>query len=648
MIADGTISAPGSGGRGDQAGIPDVEELRAALRPPELPLPAPQTVAQAAQRVTDLMHAERLREAVALADRFLGTAERTAARSAARIAAVEAEADADVDADAWMGAGREVWSRASRADDADLVAYVDLLRARMRAVIALGDRDRAAEALYDLVGALRRCGHAQQAEATAAALVELAAASDGRGRRRSTGTTGASSGRRRAETVQIPDGLMAVVRALGAPIPGLPAPDAPALGASGLARRGRPMLGGAGPTDAVSSLTTALEALPEVRPLILGEVEPLLRLRLAQALESDGRRQEAITAALDVLELLENAEAETGREVDPDRVGIAARAVLARTLGPEHPLEAVRHALDALGRMTRIDDPPLRIGLITDLLKALVAAGLEGHASFAAGRLASLQRTLAHDELRVAPLLAVASQRIGAERYDAAEVALDQVRRIADDLRDRASSLEVARLTASIHERRGEPRKAMLQLERVADDAQWLCEDLGTPSSARGGLLRIELDARALVLRRALDLGETSRARGAAAAIERRTGLDVARAMAVPEHLLWDRRADARIGELVAVGRALARREPGVSVSDYERLHARAQRVVGMAPPGHEARAAYWSAYLRDRHAEMLADRGQRDRALRAARSAREAWEASGDDTDRARMDALIARLESR
>ncbi|MGY5765724.1 hypothetical protein ACXET9_11035 [Brachybacterium sp. DNPG3] len=584
------------------------------------------------------MHAERYREAVELADRFRGPAERIAARSAAAVAGDGA--------DAWTGAGREVWEGASRSDDADLIAYVDLLRARMRAIAAMGEETLAAEALYDLLGALRRCGHVLQAEATATALLEHSAPADSAHRRRAS-----SPGRRRAATSEMPPALMAVVRALDSPAPGTDGAESlhdAVPSAGGFAVRGRPLAGGVDPADAARVLSSALAALPEVRHLILGDVEPLLRMRLAQALEASGRRRAAITAALDVLELLENAEATTGREVDPDRAGIAARAVLARTLGVEHPLEAVHHALDALLQMSRIDDPPLRIGLITDLLKALVGAGLESLASFTAGRLASLQRTLDRDELRVAPLLAVATQRIGAERYDAAEVALDQVRRIADDLRDRYSTLEVARLTASIHDRRGESREAMMQLEKVANDAQWLCEDLGTPSSARGGLLRIELDARALVMRRALDLGETARARGAAAAIERRTGLEVARAMTVPEHVLWDHRADARIGALVAVGQALSQREPGVSVSDYERLHARAQRIVSMAPPGHEERAEYWSAYLNDRHAAMLAERGQHDRALRVARIAREAWNGCGDDDDRARMDALITELETR
>src|SRR5690625_5470959 len=105
---------------------------------------------------------------------------------------------------------------------------------------------------------------------------------------------------------------------------------------------------------------------------------------------------------------------------DPERLATAAHAVLARTLGTSHPLQAIGHALDALETIHGVDDPPLRIGLITDLLRALMQAGATAQASSTAGRLVSLQRTRRRDSLRIAPLLAVATQRMPAGPYGAA------------------------------------------------------------------------------------------------------------------------------------------------------------------------------------------------------------------------------------
>src|SRR5690625_7571066 len=71
-------------------------------------------------------------------------------------------------------------------------------------------------------------------------------------------------------------------------------------------------------------------------------------------------------------------------------------------------------------------------------------AGATAQASFTAGRLVSLQRTLRRDSLRIAPLLAVATQRMHAGRYEAAMVPLEQARAIARAQRDRYGSPQAA------------------------------------------------------------------------------------------------------------------------------------------------------------------------------------------------------------
>src|SRR5699024_6503249 len=194
---------------------------------------------------------------------------------------------------------------------------------------------------------------------------------------------------------------------------------------------------------------------------------------------------------------------------DPSRLATAAHAVLARTLRTERPLHAVHHALTALEAMPEIEDPPLRIGLITALLQALMAVGATAHATFTAGRLLSLQRTLGREELRIAPLLAVAAQRLQAERPDAAWVPLEQARTLAAAHRDRRALLEIARLAASLHERTGETASSLRELRILAHQARPLAHDLATPAAAQRELIRTELEAHALAMRRALDLGRT-------------------------------------------------------------------------------------------------------------------------------------------
>ena len=69
-MTSGAASLPGAGEGPDRVELPDLDRLRVALRPAELPLPSPRDVREAAHRVNDLLHAERYREARALVERF--------------------------------------------------------------------------------------------------------------------------------------------------------------------------------------------------------------------------------------------------------------------------------------------------------------------------------------------------------------------------------------------------------------------------------------------------------------------------------------------------------------------------------------------------------------------------------------------------
>lgn len=589
MIISGAASVPGPGDGHGRSGLPELDELRVALRPAERPLPRPRDVREAAHRVGDLLDAERFGEARALAEQF----------------------------------------RELPAAPPDRLA---LLRAALRAAVAVGDGEQGERDAADLVTLLRRSGHPEQAAATVTVLLERGPLG-GRSSATRSALEAASTprGRRRGAPPQAPPEQLAVARAL-----------APSLLPSPAARAGT-----VDPRRAVARLRAALTALPAVRERLLVDPEKELRLRLAQALEAVGDTGGATTAALDVLELVEQEEADAGNAVDDvSRTATAAHAVLARTLGIEHPLQAVRHALDALDALHDVEDPPLRIGLITALLQALMAAGATAHASFTAGRLASLQRTLDRDALRTTPLLAVAAQRVQAERYDAARVPLEQARAIAREHRDHRALLEAARLAASIHERTGDHGAALVELRRLSAAAGRLVDDLATPGPERGAHLRTELSANALALRRALDLGRTDAVTAAVRAIERRTRPDGGRPVLPPE-LLWDHRVDARAGAFIALGQALARGAEGVGEADLERARREVMQAIDEVPAGHEARARYWAAYVDDRHAHLLADDGRRARARRAAQRAREGWAHLGRDEDVARIDALLERLSA-
>lgn len=595
MIPHGAASLPQPGGSEDRQQPPGLDELRAALRPPELPRPWPRGVLEAADRVADLVHAEQYREAFTLLEAFRDVAAPPAER-------------------------------------------IVLLRAGLEGAWRTGDVEEFERTAGEMTALLRASGHSAQAEATAAVLREP----DRHGRRRGPGAAmpiGAPSspaaprrGRRRGAREEVSAELLAVVQGL------VPAD---------LQGEGQQWPQGPEPHREVRRMQAALESLPAVREQILGEPEPLLRLRLAQALEGAGDHDAASTLALDVLEMLAPGEVQQPvAGADPERLATAAHAVLARTLGTSHPLQAIGHALDALETIHGVDDPPLRIGLITDLLRALMQAGATAQASFTAGRLVSLQRTLRRDSLRIAPLLAVATQRMHAGRYEAAMVPLEQARAIARAQRDRYGSLEAARLAASVHDRAGDLRACLPELQQMAADARWLADDLATVTAQRPALVRTELEARALVMRRALDLGETAVAQAAAELIDRRAGSEQG-TPGLPPELLWDHRVDARVGSFIAVGAALGRGEEGIDEHQYEQRRREAMVTVDQAPAGHDGRARYWAAYLDDRHAEMLAACGQETRALRAARRARDGWRHLGSPEDVTRLDQLIVRLET-
>src|SRR5699024_2534497 len=158
--------------------------------------------------------------------------------------------------------------------------------------------------------------------------------------------------------------------------------------------------------------------------------------------------------------------------------------------------------------------------------------------SFTAGRLVSLQRILRRDSLRIAPLLAVASQRMHAERYEAAMVPLEQARAIARAQRDRHACLEAARLAASIHDRAGDLRACLPELQQMAADARWLADDLATVTARPPARVRTELEARALGIGGPLARGGPARGRATAGLSDGPAGSGRARPGRAPE-LLW-------------------------------------------------------------------------------------------------------------
>ena len=137
-----------------------------------------------------------------------------------------------------------------------------------------------------------------------------------------------------------------------------------------------------------------------------------------------------------------------------------------------------------------------------------------------------------------------------------------------------------------------------------------------------------------------MDLGRTGAVHVAAREIERRTRPDAGGDL--PAELLWDHLVDARMGVLIAAGDALVRGAEGVDEAGYERCRREALEAIGRMPEGHDERARYWAAYLDDRHAELLARRGEAGPARRAARRARDAYAALGREEDSARVAQLL------
>ena len=101
------------------------------------------------------------------------------------------------------------------------------------------------------------------------------------------------------------------------------------------------------------------------------------------------------------------------------------------------------------------------------------------------------------------------------------------------------------------------------------------------------------------------------------------------------------------MGVLIVAGDALARGEQGTDQAGYEASRREVLEAIGRMPEGHDARARYWAAYLDDRHADLLARRGETAAARRAARRARSAYEALGRDEDAARFARLVTELEA-
>ncbi|WP_106505853.1 hypothetical protein [Brachybacterium timonense] len=637
MTASEAWALPEGDGLHGAAQGPRLDQLRLALRPPELPLPTPRTAAQAATRIHDLISAERLAEAQRQLDR----------------AASLPTTDRD---------------------------RVRLARAGLRCARRRGGREELQESLAALVSALKAAGYRQQAAASAHVLGALL-----------LGPSAPSPGGHRRESSAICPDCEAVVAGL--------AVDLPQPGADLAAD--------------IQVLTQAREAAPRVRDDLIEDPTAQLLVRRAQLLEIAGAPQAAVTDALDALELVEEARAEQGlapadqgatangqvradermddevTTADGERLAVSAQCVLARTLVATHPALAAHHAVDALLGLRQVDDPTLRVGLITDLLRALMAAGLTEQATFTAGRLLSLQRRVPREAQRTAPLLVVAAQRRAVGRFDAAMVPLEQARRIARSHRDREGTMEAARLAAAIHEATGHRDEAITELRQVAGDARWLADDLATPPARRAELVRDELNAQALLMRYALDRADRPCADAAAAAILRRTRDDGGRPVA-PAQVLWDHRVDALIGQMLAL---TLRPEPavgpdaqtrsdagagidgdasssaahpcadadvtgdadsdtadaaaGIAWQEYTQRRRAVREAIAQVPDGHEDRARYWSAYLEDHHAHLLAEHGQYRRAQRAAERARRALdELDGDHTaERARLDALLERL---
>lgn len=533
------------------AGELDREVLREALLPPEVPLPAPSTVAEAALRVRDLVALGRAREARWLAESFAG-------------------------------------------DPAPVLHRVALLEALAQALRATGDDAGAEAALKEAVQLVFGTGRHDHARALARTwgLAPTAVT----GSPEADGAAPASApavrrGRRRAEPVrvgaeaEIDEAVLVVVAGAA-----LPAPELPRSGS----------LDPRVLDQEEGRFEGALNAIAEVRSLVLGDPEPALRLGKAEVARLRDDPQAAVGPALEVIEAAEAAE-------DPllDRLAVRARGVLAWALRGTDPAGAVSHALAALGDLRLVDDPALRVGLICDLVPALIAADQGRHATYAARRLDSLRRTLRDPADQVRPLLVVAAEAIAAGRADAASAPITEARRLARRERDRHGLLRADGLAAEAHRRAGRPLEAAAALRDAARSAQYLGDDLGTSLAERGRLLATELDLRADAMGLALDAGDAPGADGDAVTILTRLARTSGRPV-LDAADGWQRAVDARIGRLLAAAVAAAGTGAADARARLAVLRDGASATIDAAPAGiadRTGRVEASRAYLEDRFA---------------------------------------------
>lgn len=580
---------------------PTLDDLRAALRPPALPLPLPTTVLGAAHRILDLSEQGRHREA-------------------------------------------RILSRVFAHEPAPMAERIELLRASALARRAEGRDEEAEQILREMVSLIDGAGYREHAKA---AMLELglttapAPGDDDEGASAPSSPAASSRparGRRRKDPLaqvtedDVDEAVLAVVQGLSRPIP----PVSAHLDESTLEAEEWRMM-------------TALEAYPEAASLILGDPDPLLRLRLAEVLVRRGRADEAVFQARTVLEELAEREGRRGT-VDVERSGTSAHTILAEALRDSAPALAASHAVVALIAMQDVDRPLPRIDLICELVEDLHRAGLRRETAFAARRLLSLLRTLPDPSDRVRALRVVAAERIHAGRPEEAIDLLAEARRIARADRDHRALLSIDRLSAEGLRLAGRPAEAIAALRRAATDARWLADDLGATRADRERFQRIELSVRGDVVRLALDVGLHDEAQGEAQGIlvrlDRISGRPV-----LPASELWDHEVDARIGQMLAADLAAAARLDGDRADkeareEHARLRDEARRVIAAAPEGAQERRGFWEVYLADREAEMLDRLGLGMAALVAARTALAEWEARGEAEHAARVAELVARLE--
>lgn len=578
-------SAPAT--KAPAAVAPALDELRRLLRPPNLPLPAPRSVLEASHRIDDLVAVGRLREARLLAESQAG-------------------------------------------EPSPLVHRLRLLNAHARALEAAGMPADAREVRREVVGLLDGAGAHEHARAVAALLPPPGAECD-----RAPVPGVSSRGRRRAialESVtedQVDDAVLAVVRGMCEPEPG-----------PGTGRRELELVEG--------RLIGALEAHTAVAEQILGDPRPLLRLRFAQVLAALEQPERAAAQADHALALVAERAGDPEVEVaDLDRIVLGACVVLAHVLLRSDPERAARCAADALSVLLDVDAAALRIRVITDLLRALMAAGHEREAETTASRLASLLGSSRRDDVKVRALLAIAEQRIRAGRGDAAVPFLRDVRRIGRRDFDQRALLSAARMLATVHGGAGRTPEALTELRHAAAAARWLADDLGASDGDRARDLRAELWARAAALHLAAESGDRPALEAESRALIDRTRSSGGRPVLDPG-VLWEHAVDARIARYVAVGTAWAIGSSDASRELVELREEEARQEIESSPSGVARRRLFWRAALPDRTAMILAEAGRDEGALEAAHRAREAWARIGERRHVERVDAVIARLEGR